>query len=566
MTEDRVNGLGPEPAQTADGDAGVRRRRRPSQALASLRAGLRRPKLHSVGLRVAMVLALVFLPVAAIMVGVAGLTYRESLYRNETEMLRYLARISELRETQIARSALLAVTLDRLAHEPDVETCDTRLERLSAGDVWRSARFVTSETTLAGAPEPHCDFESRADSTAASAIRVVHALGGGTRVEARLAPIDLLRPVGLERGEVGNFRRGWQAVGAVPPWELQPWPIDQARGPTVFSGTPAGDVRHTYALGARDRYGVASVFAIPSRDLRRAARERLVTTLGLLLTILVLGIVSAWASIEWVVLRRLRAVQGVAGQLAAGDLGARVEAENGAPMELRELGQSINHMARRIERRTREVEGAVAEQRRLLRELHHRVKNNFQVIASLLSLQRRALPEEVGRVLRYPEDHVAAMATAYRISYASGEIDDVALPEFLRQITSHVLRSTGLRASRLEGDVVVEGTRVDLDSAVALGLLLTELLVPVCREAARVEATVRLDVLAGVSGLNVLVSGPAPEVGDHADHQAGLPKRFTTAFLNQIDGEMEVHEESPFYRARVRVPVSRIAFDAEDED
>ena len=516
-----------------------------------------------------MVLALVFLPVAAIMVGVAGLTYRESLYRNETEMLRYIARVSELRETQIARSALLAATLGRLAREPSGganggasgESCQARLERFGAGDVWRSARLIQVDPTVASGTTT-CGFENRADTSTAPAMQVVHALDDGGRVEAVLAPPDLLRPVGLERGEFASFTQAWQPVGAEPPWHLQPWPLDVASGPAVFSGAPAGSGRYTYALGARDRYGVASVFAIPSRDLRKTARERLVTTLGLLLTILVLGIVSAWASIEWVVLRRLRAVQTVAGRLAAGDLAARIEADKGTPTELRELGQSIDDMARRIERRTREVEGAVAEQRRLLRELHHRVKNNFQVIASLLSLQRRALPEELGRVLRYPEDHVAAMATAYRISYASGEISDVALPEFLRQIVSHVLRSTGLPASRLEGDVVVEGTRVDLDSAVALGLLLTELLVPVCREAARVEATVRLDALAGVSGLNVLVSGPAPEL---SDHQGGLPKRFATAFLNQIDGEMEVHEESPFYRARVRVPIDRIAFDAEDD-
>ena len=518
---------------------------------------------RSVGMQVALVLTLVFLPVAAIMVGVAALNYREALYRNETEMLRYLGRVSELREARLARSALLATTLGRLEQDAAASPvdCQSVLEGLHADDIWSSAQLVT--TRGAQSQISPCGFEAESGGDPENTTRVVHSLGEFRRVEAQLAPLELERPVGLEAGAVGDFTQDWRPVAASPVWGLDDWPFEADGGPTVFSSALSDGETYTYALGSIDRYGVASVFAIPTQDFYAPAQARLVTTLGLLLTILVLGIISAWASIEWVVLRRLRGVQGVARSLAAGDLAARVQSDRGTPIELHELGSSINDMAGRIERRTREVEGAVGEQRRLLRELHHRVKNNFQVIASLLSLQRRSLPEPYADVLRYPEDHVAAMATAYRISYASGDIGDVGLPEMASQFVSHVLRSADLPASRLGGDVVVDNVSIDLDSAVALGMLLTELLVPVCREAAKTGATARLDMLAGVAGLNIFIAGPAPTSDAK---QGSLPHRFTTAFLNQVDGEMEVHEEEPFYRARVRIPVERLHFKADESD
>lgn len=527
----------------------------------------RRLSPRSVGMQVALVLALVFLPVGGIMIGVSALTYRESIHRNETEMLRFIARLSKLRDAQIARSALLAADVGRTVRDEAGDeparraACLARLERIGASEVWQTARLIDD----AAGGDIVCAFASQTARRGQvdPGPRLVHTLSDRRRIEAVLAPLDLERPVGLERGLVGDFVDDWRPVAAAPTWGLAPWPIGTDGGPRIFSGRPADADDHTYALGARDRHGVASVLAIPSQDLYAPARERLFTTVGLLMTILLLGIVAAWATIEWVVLRRLRTVQDVAGRLASGDLTARVEAARTAPVELAALGHSVNDMAARIERRTREVEGAVRAQRRLLRELHHRVKNNFQVIASLLSLQRRALPPDQGDVLRYPEDHVAAMATAYRISYASGDIGDVALPELTDQVIAHILRSTRLPPGQLKGDIVVEGASVDLDSAVALGLLITQLMVPVCRAAAALDTEVQLDMLAGVSGLNVLVSGPAPD--DETTARGGLPERFTNAFLSQIDAEMEVHDERPFYRARVRVPVERLTFARETD-
>ncbi|MEM7565637.1 MAG: histidine kinase dimerization/phosphoacceptor domain -containing protein, partial [Pseudomonadota bacterium] len=432
------------------------------------------------------------------------------------------------------------------------EACQAEMDRLSARVIWRSATLYDA----AGATD--CTFRAPNPAADDQTTRVVHTLGEGRRVEALLTPLDLRRPVGLERGEISNFIDDWRPVAASPAWRLGAWPLGTDGGPAIFDGETDTRDAYRYALGPRDAYGVASVFAVPAADYFAFPRERLVSTMGLLLTILVLGILSAWGAMEFIVLRRLRAVEATAAKLAAGDLSARIPLDEDTPIELGRLGHSLNDMAERIEVRTREAERATAEQRRLLRELHHRVKNNFQVIGSLLSLQRRALPKEIGDVLRYPEDHVAAMATAYRISYASGEIAEVPLDELTSQIMAHLLRSTEMSASQLEGDVVVADVTVDLDSAVALGLLLTELLVPVFGEAARVRAPVRVDMLAGVAGLNVFIAGPAPSVEDVG--KGGLPKRFMQAFCNQIDADMETHEEGPFYRARVRVPVERLTF------
>jgi two-component sensor histidine kinase len=69
----------------------------------------------------------------------------------------------------------------------------------------------------------------------------------------------------------------------------------------------------------------------------------------------------------------------------------------------------------------------------LVRELHHRVKNNLQIIVSLMNVQKRMLPQERRGEIRFLEEHVQSMAAAYRVVYASGELTKVSIDELIRE-------------------------------------------------------------------------------------------------------------------------------------
>ena len=70
----------------------------------------------------------------------------------------------------------------------------------------------------------------------------------------------------------------------------------------------------------------------------------------------------------------------------------------------------------------------------LLRELNHRVKNNFQIIVSLMNLRKRMLPADRREDIRFVEEHVQSMSVAYRLVYDTGSIVDVPLSELIIEV------------------------------------------------------------------------------------------------------------------------------------
>ena len=127
----------------------------------------------------------------------------------------------------------------------------------------------------------------------------------------------------------------------------------------------------------------------------------------------------------------------------------------------------------------RRIELALAERETLLREVYHRVKNNLQVIQSLLSLQRRALPEGPGGEARAALDQsirrVHAMALVHEKLYQSGTLSVVSLHDYTRDLLRHLGETggTGERAITLHAEI--DDVEAELETAVPYGLLLAEL-------------------------------------------------------------------------------------------
>ena len=121
---------------------------------------------------------------------------------------------------------------------------------------------------------------------------------------------------------------------------------------------------------------------------------------------------------------------------------------------------------------------ADAETQALVRELHHRVKNNFQIIASLINLKKRMAEPSAQEEIRFIEEHVASMAVAYRLVYATGPMVEVAASELLPELVAALRVIAGVPADQIaiEGPTL-EGA-IELDQAIALGLFLSVSLPP----------------------------------------------------------------------------------------
>ncbi len=124
------------------------------------------------------------------------------------------------------------------------------------------------------------------------------------------------------------------------------------------------------------------------------------------------------------------------------------------------------------------LEGALAEKEVLLREIHHRVKNNLQVISSLLSLQAGYVDnEETRRLFFESEGRIRSMALVHEKLYRSDDLAHIDFDDYVRDLVSGFAGSHGEASARIDIDIDVlcEPIQVEIDRAIPCGLVINEL-------------------------------------------------------------------------------------------
>lgn len=320
----------------------------------------------------------------------------------------------------------------------------------------------------------------------------------------------------------------WLSAGGPPtiPTEDDPR-VMKARGPD-------GRAYHYVVAdiwGRPDRVVVAS----PFHSIGRSEEQWMFLALGLpaLMVLLCVGLVLF--GLERFLLRWIRLLRAIAASYDGGRIDARTASLKGAPQELAELADALEAMARRVDERSTALEAALEGRDRLLRELHHRVKNNFQMIASLLALQRQEAPETLSAVLRAPEDRVRAMAAAYKVSYASGEIGHVGVAALVRDVAMQARQTSGGRTFDVSAHFPEEEFEIDLDFAVSLALLLTELL-----SAASVASPTAMITAEPWPDGKIALTITGPQAGWIPE--TGLSQRLIHAYSDQLSTGLEERE------------------------
>ena len=146
-------------------------------------------------------------------------------------------------------------------------------------------------------------------------------------------------------------------------------------------------------------------------------------------------------------------------------LGSAVERATEKMGLIRELKEERDRLA-----------ASLAEKEVLLKEVHHRVKNNLQVIASLLRLQAGAIEDPaVAVALRESQQRVESMALIHEQLYETGDLREVDLAEHAALLMNNLLQSYGVEDGRIRGSVEMERLPVGVDRAIPAGLILNEL-------------------------------------------------------------------------------------------
>nr|WP_255554726.1 histidine kinase dimerization/phosphoacceptor domain -containing protein [Sphingomicrobium sp. B8] len=184
----------------------------------------------------------------------------------------------------------------------------------------------------------------------------------------------------------------------------------------------------------------------------------------------------AWALVELILTRPIRRLRRAVVDYDPVGEDFHLPDQRGAASEVRDLGEAFVDTFGRIEESEEQLVNALDGQRRLVREVHHRVKNNLQVVASLLNIHSRtAVGEEAQQAYAGIGRRVEALAVVHRNHFA--EVEESRGIQLRPLITE---LSSGLRASAPEGQAAA--MQLDLDSAsttqdtaVAAAFLITEI-------------------------------------------------------------------------------------------
>lgn len=233
----------------------------------------------------------------------------------------------------------------------------------------------------------------------------------------------------------------------------------------------------------------------------------------------------------------------------AGNYGQRLRAAS-FDAEFAAIAEAFNEMAASIERRDREVRtaerraaAALAEKTQLIQEIYHRVKNNQQLVVSILRMQAdgASTPEE-RESLRTAQDRMYAMALAHDLVYEAKDLAVIEIGDFVRRLLSNYLQSAGPRTRRVEFEG--EGIEVSLERAIPFALALNEMLAAVLRESesAAEEPPVRISMrkAAGASGTGeaevVVSTSISPTQGDILVHEFALNALLVQTLAGQLGG------------------------------
>lgn len=112
----------------------------------------------------------------------------------------------------------------------------------------------------------------------------------------------------------------------------------------------------------------------------------------------------------------------------------------------------------------------------LMKEIHHRVKNNLMVISSLLSLQSRYIKDEESKeIFKESQNRAQSMALIHERLYRSTNMKSIDFADYIRSLTRDLFNTYSTQEDRIDLKMDVEDVEVDIDNAVPLGLIINEI-------------------------------------------------------------------------------------------
>jgi two-component sensor histidine kinase/sensor domain CHASE-containing protein len=312
---------------------------------------------------------------------------------------------------------------------------------------------------------------------------VVNDTGGGP-VRGTLMTGVYLTPAEVENlSQLTHLGVDLQSMGGEMPSDFERARPHLENPQTIWINPVSADVVAGYTL-------LSDVFNRPALLMRVQARRDIWkqgqlgirnVVLALLLSGLIFGLVTLLL-LERLVLSRMMWLSHEVGAISKAGNFSQLVSVTGRD-ELSGLSNNINDMIRALqtsllneENNRHEIESSLREKDVLLKELYHRVKNNLQVVSSLLSLQMDGITDpDVCEMFDESRNRVRSMALVHEKLYQSSDLGRIDFGEYLDNLAHSLVRSYSNRGGQIALEMDCDAAQLNLDLAVPCGLIVNEL-------------------------------------------------------------------------------------------
>lgn len=363
------------------------------------------------------------------------------------------------------------------------------------------------------------------------------------------------------------------AEGALPPGLT----VDQlrARVDDTFVAISADGERRFYAINEMVPNRVFLVGTWPASEALANRMERQVwVALGFPVVMWIVGVLVVFLGVRHLVVRHVHQLRDAMRRFALGERLEPYLALDRAPQELAEAERAFNRMARILTDAEFQAKEDLQQKTVLLREVHHRVKNNLQMILSIMNMQARNVSSpEAKEILAQLQRRVRGLAAIHRSFYTTADMVTVDARALIERIANELL-DLGAAADILTPQVEMRLDALDLypDQAVPMSMLVSEAVTNAVKYAGMPDEDVRqqIEVSMDVSEADEVTLSvynsrvPLPEgIASEEDDSTGLGARLMRAFVTQLDGQMDLDETPDGYR--VTVTFQRQEFDTSED-
>jgi two-component sensor histidine kinase/sensor domain CHASE-containing protein len=185
----------------------------------------------------------------------------------------------------------------------------------------------------------------------------------------------------------------------------------------------------------------------------------------------------------------------------------------------------------------------------LLKEVHHRVKNNLQIISSMLRLQSRKFTDrETIEAFKKSQNRAKSMAIAHEKLYQSRDLENIELSSYIETLTKYLLNTYGCDPENIKIDIKIKNITQDIDTAIPLGLIINEIVSNSLKHAFKDhKGEIFVEIIPDIDGqymLTIRDNGIGfPEDLDFMNTDS-LGMQLVVSLVEQIEGSIELIREN----------------------